>query len=188
MSKQILYFYIKKATNYFFQGLFYTAPICITAYVLVKLFMFFNSLLVTKIPGLGIVIILFAITIIGWLSAKIIHKPILKYFEGIIEKTPLVKLIYTSVKDLVSAFVGQKKKFNQPVLVKMTETGLERVGFIMEEDLHVLGLNNEKVAVYFPMSVSIAGDLFIVPVTQITKLNASSTEVMKFIVSGGISS
>jgi len=188
MSKQILFFYIKKTTNYFFQGLFYTAPIGVTVYVLFKLFKFFDNILSTKVPGLGIVIILLSITIIGWLSAKIIHKPILKYFEKIVEKTPLVKLIYTSVKDLVSAFVGQKKKFNQPVLVKMTDTGLERIGFVMEEDLKVLGLNNEKVAVYFPMSVSIAGDLFIVPVSQITKLNASSTEVMKFIVSGGISS
>lgn len=178
----------KKVTQYFLQGLFYTAPIGITIYLLVVVILFIDSLFNTEIPGIGILAALFIITVIGWIATRFIHKPILQTAEKVFEKTPLIKIIYSSVKDLVSAFLGQKKKFDKPVLVQLDAFGLERLGFIMEENLEFLGLPNTKVAVYVPMSVSIAGDLFIVDSTRVKPLDASSTEVMKFIVSGGLTS
>lgn len=178
----------KKIYQYFLQGLFYTAPLGITIYLLVTVVLYIDSLFNTTIPGIGIISTLLGITIIGWITTRFIHKPLLDRADKIIEKTPLVKLIYSSVKDLVSAFVGQKKKFNKPVIVAIDPNGLERIGFIMEENLVFLGLPDTKVAVYFPMSVSIAGDLFIIDATRVRPLDASSAEVMKFIVSGGLTS
>ncbi len=178
----------KRLSYFFIQGLFYISPIGVTIFVIYQVFMYFDKILDTTLPGLGILVVLVSITLIGWLSVKVIYKPTMKYFEKIIQKTPVVKLIYTSVKDIVSAFIGQKKKFNQPVLVKMADTGLERIGFIMEENLQVIGIEGNKVAVYFPMSISIAGDLFIVPVENISKIDMPAADVMKFIISGGLTS
>lgn len=178
----------KKIIQYFLQGLFYTAPIGITLFLLVKGVLFLDSIFDTSIPGIGIIAVLVGITFVGWLTTKIIHKPLLQRADSLIEKTPLVKLIYSSVKDLVSAFVGQKKKFDKPVLVSIDNYGLERIGFVMEEQLQFLGIEDTKIAVYIPMSISIAGDLFIVDAQRIKPIDASSTEVMKFIMSGGLTS
>ena len=178
----------KKIAQYFLQGLFYTAPIGITIYLLVKGALFIDSIFNTEIPGIGVLAILIGITVIGWITSKIIHKPLLHRAGKLIEKTPFVKLIYTSVKDLVSAFVGQKKKFDKPVLVSLDEHGLERLGFIMEDNLQFLGISGSKIAVYVPMSVSVAGDLFIVDAQRVKPIEASSAEVMKFIMSGGLTS
>ncbi len=178
----------KRIAQYFLQGLFYTAPIGITIFLLVQAVLFIDSFFNAGIPGIGVLAILFGITIIGWITSKIIHKPLLHRAGKLIEKTPLVKMIYTSVKDLVSAFVGQKKKFNKPVLVALDEHGLERLGFVMEDDLQFLGIPSTKIAVYLPMSVSVAGDLFIVDCQRVKPIEASSAEVMKFIVSGGLTS
>lgn len=178
----------KKLSQYFLQGLFYTAPIGITVYLLGITILYIDSLFDTEIPGIGIVAALFGITAIGWIATHFIHKPLLGSADKILGKTPLVKLLYSSIKDLVSAFVGQKKKFNKPVIVAIDPNGLERIGFVMEENLAFLGLPETKVAVYFPMSVSIAGDLFIVDAARVRPLDASSAEVMKFIVSGGLTS
>lgn len=178
----------KKIYQYFLQGLFYTAPIGITVFLLVKGVLFLNSIFDTRIPGIGVLAVLVGITGVGFITSKIIHKPLLERAGKLVEKTPFVKLIYSSVKDLVSAFVGQKKKFDKPVLVSLGEDGLERLGFIMEENLQFLGIDENKIAVYVPMSVSVAGDLFIVDVKRIKPIQASSAEVMKFIMSGGLTS
>src|ERR1035437_4134394 len=112
--------------NYFFQGLIYIAPLSITMYVLVKGFLYIDGILrdfVTQYlgfytVGLGILVMLAGLTVIGFLGSTIIFKPFLVVFDRIISRAPLVKIIYTSVKDLLSAFVGQKKKFSEPVLIR----------------------------------------------------------------------
>ena len=102
-------------------------------------------------------------------------------------RIPLVSLIYYSIKDLILAFVGDKKKFNHPVLVTMyKDTGIKKIGFITQADLSHLNII-DHVAVYMPMSYSLSGELFIVPTENITYLDASSTDVMKMLVSGGVS-
>ena len=112
---------------------------------------------------------------------------IIYYFDLFIVKSPLIKIIYTSLKDLVSAFVGQKKRFNEPVLVKLSkDSNLEKIGFITNKDLKMLGQPNEKVAVYLPHSYAWSGNLFIVKTESLSPINASSTDVMKFIISAGV--
>ena len=104
----------------------------------------------------------------------------------LMEKTPLLNLIYTSIRDLLSAFMGKEKKFNQPVLVKVNIiSDLEKVGFITQRDLSDFGIK-DKVSVYFPHSYNFSGEMFIVPVEQVKPLNIPPSEAMKFVVSGGV--
>ena len=112
---------------------------------------------------------------------------ILLGFEVLIEKAPLVKIIYTSVKDLLSAFVGQKKKFNKPVIVTLNlQPEIERLGYITRKSLEDLHIKEGKVAVYLPLSYSLSGDLIIVSKEYVRPIEVNSTELMKFIVSGGV--
>jgi uncharacterized membrane protein len=91
------------------------------------------------------------------------------------------------VKDLLAAFVGDKKKFDRPVLVRINkENQLHRVGFITQQDLSDLGLK-DMVVVYFPQSYAVAGDHFVVPRENVQPLNVSGPIAMKFIISGGVS-
>lgn len=181
--------------NYFFKGLLLLAPISITLWAIITLFHLIDGLLKEmiisvigrEIPGLGIVVLLVIILVIGFLGSTIIFNPIVTYFDKLMAKAPLIKILYTAVKDLVSAFVGQKKRFTEPVLVKIgRDNCLEKIGFITNRDLSVIGMSDEKVAVYLPHSYAWSGNLFVVSTEYITKLNASPTDVMKFIISAGV--
>ena len=101
------------------------------------------------------------------------------------DRVPLIKLIYTSVKDLIAAFVGKKKRFTEPVLVKM-EGNVERLGFITQRDLTELGISADKIGVYIPFSYALTGNLIIVPKNFVTPVDGNSTDIMKFIISGGV--
>jgi len=102
-------------------------------------------------------------------------------------KIPIINLLFTSLKDILSAFVGKERKFSNPALVKINHlTNLEKLGFITQEDLSKIGVKDKKVAVYFPHSYNFSGELFIVPAEQVTPLDLPSSEIMKFIVSGGV--
>lgn len=186
---------MKKLLGYFFQGLIYLAPIGITIFVLYKSFVLLNDLLtplVSKylgidVPGLSILIVFLMVAALGFLGRTFIARPIKRIVNHIINRVPLIKVIYTSIKDLLSAFVGKEKKFNQAVLVKVnTISNLEKLGFITQEDVSKLGITGDKAAVYFPHSYNFSGELFIVPIEHITKIDVPSADVMKFIVSGGV--
>ena len=186
---------MKRLFSYFFQGLIYLAPLGITLFVLYKAFVFLDDLLnpiVMKyidinFPGLSIIVVFLLVALLGFLGRTIIANPIKRIMNHIINRLPLVKVIYTSIRDLLTAFVGKEKKFNQPVLVKVnTISELEKLGFITQKDISKLGVTGNKVAVYFPHSYNFSGELFIVPEENVKLINAPSADVMKFIVSGGV--
>ncbi len=186
---------MNKLIRYFLQGLLFISPLAITIYAIYVSFQFIDGLLIQyltdligfKIPGLGLIIILTFITLIGIIGSSILLKPILQSLDKIISQAPLVKIIYTSIKDFMSAFVGKDKKFTEPVLVKLSQDfDMERLGFITQHDLTGLGIEADKVAVYLPHSYTFSGNLVVVPVANIKALNANSTEVMKFIVTAGV--
>jgi len=188
---------MSKVIRFFLQGLILLAPVAITIYAFVQLFEFVDGLLIKelttiigfRIPGLGLLIILVTVTLIGYLGTTILFKPVIKSLDRIISQAPLVKIIYTSIKDFMSAFVGKDKKFNEPVLVKVNKDAeLEKLGFITQHDLSKLGIGKGKVAVYLPHSYNFSGNLFIVPVENVRPIDASPTEVMKFIVTAGVTS
>lgn len=187
--------FFRGVLNYFFQGLLFIVPISITVWAIVKLFKLINGLLQgyideflgVDIPGLGLILLLASITLIGLLGSTILFRPIINYFDRLMVKAPLIKILYTAVKDLVSAFVGKKKRFNQPVLVLVNkDSNIEKIGFITNSDLSILGEKNQKVAVYLPHSYAWSGNLFIVPVSNVKPINASAAEVMKFVISAGV--
>ena len=186
---------MKRLGSYFIQGLLLIAPLAAIIYIVYFLFQFTDGLLSTylekffqlKVPGLGILIIICLLVLLGIISETIVAKPIKYLIKGILEKTPFLRLIYTSVKDLFSAFVGKEKKFHRPVIVLVDEKNdLWRMGFVTNEKMGEMGLV-DKVAVYFPFSYNISGILYIVPANRIKPLNISPAEAMKFIISGGVS-
>ena len=186
---------MKKFVNYFLQGLLYIAPLGITLVILYNLLKFvdgllqpyFKELFDITIPGIGVVAIVIIVAFLGYLGKTIIARPIKATLGKMIEKTPLLKLIYSSLKDLFSGFVGEKRKFNQPVLVKVNAvSNLEKLGFLTQNDVTNLGVEGKKAAVYFPHSYNFSGELFIVPCEHITKIDGPPSEIMKFIVSGGV--
>jgi uncharacterized membrane protein len=181
--------------RYLFQGIIITVPIAITLAVILKISAWIADLVAVLgisihplvDPLLGLIGVVMILIIVGGLGSSIFFYPIFKRLEHVIEKTPFLKIVYSSVKDLLSAFVGQKKKFNQPVIVTMSENpSLEKLGFITHQSLTDLGLPEGKVAVYFPLSYSLSGDLFIVPSTAVRTVNVPAAEFMKFIISGGV--
>ncbi len=187
---------MKKFINYFLQGLLYIVPITVTGVVVVWAFNKIDKIipgLLDKlgidmyIPGLGLIIIIALITMIGFVGSSIITSPINSFFQNLLKKAPLLQTIYSSVKDLMSTFVGKKKGFSQPVLVKLYENStIERIGFITNDDLKTLGIKEGKVLVYLPHSYAFSGQLFVVDSTYITLVDANSSEIMKLIVSGGV--
>ena len=182
-SKSIWSFFIRN----FGQGLLFVVPIAATFLVLYYLFQELDAIFPFEIPGLGIVIIIVGVSAIGFIGSKIVTTPIFGFFNRLINKTPIIKIIYSSVKDLLSAFVGNKKKFTKPVLVKLVrDSEASQIGFLTQDDLTNMGLGAGLVSVYIPFSYSIMGNLYVVPAINRTALDISPTDAMKFIVSGGV--
>ena len=176
-----------KIVRYFFNGTLFIVPLVATVYFIIVSFQWLDSRLNLPYPGVGFAIILTVITVFGYFTSNFAFKAFSNWFDRVVNRIPLVKLIYSSVKDLLAAFVGGKRKFNKPVLVTINkENNLHRVGFITQSDLSELGLA-DMVVVYFPQSYAFAGDHFVVPKESIKPLNVSGPVAMKFIVSGGIS-
>jgi uncharacterized membrane protein len=138
------------------------------------------------IPGLGILNVILIILVAGVLVTNVITEPIKAWFNRWLNRLPLLKFLYSSIKDLTEAFVGEEKKFNEPVLVEVNEFGLKKIGFVVKKDMASLGLPGD-VAVYFPYSYSFAGQVVIISADKVKPIDRSAAEVMKFVVSGGVS-
>ena len=180
-------FISKRLLGYFFSGLLLVVPITVIIYVVYNLFIFLDRLIPIAIPGLGLITLLLTITILGYLGSSFITQPIRRSANRLLDRVPLVKTIYTAISDLLSAFVGQKKSFSRPVLVKLSRSSeVEKLGFITNDDLSSLNIESRKIAVYLPHSYNFSGNLYIVPMENVTPISANTAEVMKFIVSGGV--
>lgn len=182
--------FFKLFISNFFRGLLLTIPITVIVYGLIKLFGLIDNMLPAELPlpGIGIAAIIAAVTLVGWLGSTFLAQPIKNYFRQLLNRAPLLKTIYTAISDLMYTVVGKRKSFKHPVMVRVSkEAELDRLGFITEKDLSNLGIAEGKVAVYFPFSYSFSGHLVIVPIENVTALDARSADVMKFIVSGGMS-
>jgi len=178
---------IKGLLGYFLRGLLLVVPATIIIYIVYQLFVFLDRIIPMETPGLGLLVLLGAITAIGFLGSTFIAEGIIRRANKVLDRVPLVKTIYTAITDLLSAFVGQKKSFSRPVLVKLNrESEIEKPGFITNDDLKNLNIHSGKIAVYLPHSYNFSGNIFIVPRENVTPVNANTAEFMKFIVSGGV--
>ncbi|REA61656.1 hypothetical protein DSL64_11890 [Dyadobacter luteus] len=189
--------FLKRILSYFIRGLVLVAPLYATALIIWTGIEFLDNIIPINVPisgrkdvylpGLGGLIIIGGIVLLGFFFSTVVPQSFLRFTESIMRRIPLVSLIYYSIKDLILAFVGDKKKFNQPVLVTVyKDTGIKKIGFITQTDLSHLHIE-EHVAVYMPFSYSLSGELFIVPAENVTVLDTSATDVMKMVISGGVS-
>ena len=179
---------VKYFLRYFFRGLLFVVPASISVYSLYFVFNWLDRLFPNvSIPGFGIVVVVGGTTILGYLGSAWLTKPIIQFFDTILERLPFVRIIYSSIKDLTSAFVGEKKKFDKPVLVQISQdSNLKRLGFLTQDSLKDLQIDEDLVAVYVPHSYNFSGNLFIVEKKYVTPLQSDGAEIMKFIVSGGV--
>lgn len=184
---------MKHLIKYFLNGLLIMAPITLTIYIVVSIIAWFDEMFdlgelpqIGRVPGLGIVVILVLLTAVGYIGSTFIVRPFLVVMERILTKVPLVSIIYTSLKDLFDAFVGDNQKFNAPVMCKMNnDPETFRMGFITQDSLTRLQME-DTVAVYFPDSYNISGELWFIKKDNIRPIDVPSSEIMKFIVSGGV--
>lgn len=191
-------FELNKLLQYFLQGLLVIAPIAVTIYAVYSIVSFVDN----KVPiftakdadgklyvqnyGLGFLIVIAGIITIGYLSSFFIKNRVFHLFDGVLKRTPGIRFIYSTTKDFFEAFAGEKKKFSKPVLANIDDNDVWRVGFITQEEVRDFGFS-EYVAVYIPMSYSIAGNVYLLPrarVRLVTNINA--TDAMKFAISGGV--
>jgi len=189
----------------FLQGLLILAPISITIWILVTAFYWIDGILPNlvymifpkfmgtdatglprRIPGLGFVVFIGIALLVGYISPSWIVSRVVEFAESILERTPGIKLIYSTIKDFFEAFAGSKRKFTKSVLVSIAEPDVWQVGFITQEELQQFELQ-EYVAVYVPQSYAFAGHLYFVKRDRVRVLtDISSADAMKFAISGGV--
>ncbi len=203
--KKRLRWHWRNLLKYFVQGVIILAPIIITAWAVFSLFNYIDNILpnlihslfpvlykpdaegnIQKIPGVGFIIIVVIIVLTGWISSSYIVGKVVEFFGHVLERTPGIRFIYTSVKDFLEAFAGEKKKFDKPVLVNVDAADVWRMGFMTQNNGNRLGLK-DHVVVYVPHSYAVSGIVYIVPTEKVKFLtDVSSTEAMKFALSGGV--
>jgi uncharacterized membrane protein len=197
--------FLSRLVQTFFQGLIILAPIAITAWAVISLFNFIDGILPNlmhllfpsifkldefgypkRIPGLGFLVVLAIVLGVGYISSSFIVGRLVDLFDRILERTPGVKIIYTTLKDFFEAFAGNKRKFDKAVLVSIEASDVWRIGFITHEELHEFGLH-DYMAVYLPQSYAFAGHVYLVKRDRIRVLtDISSADAMKFAISGGV--
>ncbi|MGH7663625.1 MAG: DUF502 domain-containing protein [Gemmatimonadaceae bacterium] len=178
---------MRKLLNYFLRGLVFIAPLAITIYACVWIFTTVDQWLNFGIPGLGFAVTIVLITAVGFLASNLLTRGLLGLVETLVARLPFVRLLYSSTKDLLNAFVGEKRRFDTPVMVSLVPGGVRALGFVTQPSLERLGLATH-VGVYFPQSYNFAGQVLMVPADQIVRIDGASSDVMAFIVSGGVTS
>jgi uncharacterized membrane protein len=204
-KKLAVKFHWRRLLQFFLQGLVVIAPIGVTIYAVYFLFTTVDGILPNivyklspemigvdangepkRIPGLGFVIVILIVILIGAISSSFFVGKMVEVLDTVLERTPGIKFIYTSVKDFLEAFAGNKKKFDKPVLVNVDATDVWRLGFITQADADNFGLIDHAV-VYIPHSYAISGITYFVPKQNIRHIdNIHSGDAMKFVVSGGV--
>jgi uncharacterized membrane protein len=172
--------------NYFLRGVVVVVPLVLTVYVCALIFTTIDSWMPVPIPGLGFVLAIVAITLVGALASNLVSRGVLSAVDRLFDRVPFVRLLYSSAKDMLNAFVGEQKRFDKPVLVSVTsDRAVKVVAFLTSESLASLGAENH-VTVYVPLSYSVAGHIVVVPADRVERIDAGAAEVMAFILSGGV--
>jgi uncharacterized membrane protein len=178
---------MRRLLGYFVRGLVLLAPLAVTVWVCWLLFTNVDGWLGLPIPGAGFVATLLLITVVGFLGSNLLTRSAVSVLEGLMGRLPFVRLLYGSTKDLLNAFVGEKRRFDKPVILDLSpDGGVRLVGFVTQESLAHLGMA-EYVAVYCPHSYNFSGQLHLVLATRVRALDVASADAMAFVVSGGVS-
>src|SRR5215475_14716314 len=172
--------------NYFLRGLVVVAPLAITVYVCVLVFRTIDGWLGLSIPGIGFVLTILLILLVGFLASGLFTRGVVGALGDVFEKLPFVRLLYSSSKDMLNAFVGEKRRFDKPVLVSLSADGAVKVlAFLTSDSLASLGVA-DHVTVYMPVSYGFSGHILVVPADRVQRIEADAGAVMAFIISGGV--
>ena len=177
---------MSRLLNYFFKGLIVVAPVFITLYICWVIFTWIDNWIRLPIPGAGFVASIVLITFIGFAAQTFASRILLSGLDSLFARLPFVRLLYSSTRDLLNAFVGEQRRFDKPVMVTLAGGGGARVfGFLTQESMDSFGVA-DSVTVYVPQSYGFAGNLLVFPASQVRRLDAESAQVMAFILSGGV--
>lgn len=172
--------------NYFFRGLIVLAPAVVTVYVFWLMFSTVDRWLGFQVPGAGIAVTVVLVTLFGFLTSTVLARWVLGLVDQMFNRLPLVRLVYSATRDLLDAFVGEKRRFDRPVVVATHADGVEKAfGFVTAETMERFGLD-DHVTVYLPFSYTFTGVIRIYPRKQVRALTTDSAQVMAFVVSGGV--
>jgi len=184
--------YIKK---YFITGLLVLIPVWATFYVLSGLLSLIDGMLGNlpghfiglDFPGLGIVTLVLIVLLIGMLSANYFGKRFVRYSETLMQKVPLVRGVYSTVKQIMETF-SVKHSFHGVALVEYPRAGCYSVGFMTGEVPDaIVGKPGKYITVFVPTTPNpTAGFLLILPEAEVTLLNMTVEQGMKFIISLGL--
>jgi uncharacterized membrane protein len=177
---------VRKLLNYFIRGLIVVTPLAVTIWICVMIFQWIDDLLGFPIPGTGFVIMIVLVTMVGFLASTLVARGLGGVFDRLLARLPFVSLLYSSTKDMLNAFVGEKRRFDKPVLVSLSQDGATKlVGFLTAESLTSLGAA-EHVTVYIPLSYGVAGHIILVRSDRVHRIDADAANVMAYILSGGV--
>ena len=142
------------------------------------------------IPGLGLASAIVLIVLVGLLSHVLIFQKLFDLWEGIISRVPLVKTIYTALKDFIGYFSpDQEDRFSKVVLVQLPGQSFQLLGFVTREnfdDIPLDPLAEDPIAVYMPMSYQIGGYTLYLSRSCLTPLDIRFEEAMRLAVTGGV--
>jgi uncharacterized membrane protein len=177
---------VSRLLNYFLRGLVVVVPLALTIYVCAVIFTTIDSWLGLPIRGVGFLITIALITVVGALASSFVTRSLITALDNLLERLPFVRLLYSSAKDMLNAFVGEKRRFDKPVLVAVSgDRAVKVLAFLTSDSLASLGLA-DQVTVYMPQSYGLAGHIIVVPADRVERINADAAEVMAFIISGGV--
>ncbi len=171
--------------GYFARGLVVLTPVAVTAYISWWVLDTVDGWLGIPIPGLGLVVTVAMITAVGFAASNLITRSFVAALEGLFGRLPFVRLLYNSTRDLLNAFVGEQKRFDQPVVIALTDD-VRVLGFVTQEAVTGLPGTTGTVAVYCPQSYNFAGQLLLVPASRVAPITSAASDVLAFIVSGGV--
>lgn len=176
----------QRTPTYFLRGAAITLPVALTLWIAWEAINWIDSWLGLPYWGIGLLIVLATITLIGALATNVVTRAAIGTLDLVLARLPLIRLLYNAAKDLMGAFVGEKRRFNRAVRVQPDPSlDLWFLGFVTSDDLSRLGLEG-WVAVYLPQSYNIAGNLVLVPTDRVVPVAVDSADLMAFIVSGGV--
>ncbi|MCC7298364.1 MAG: DUF502 domain-containing protein [Bacteroidia bacterium] len=175
--------------NYFLRGLLVLLPVGLTIGIIFWILTTLGTWL--NIDGLGWkglffygMLIIATILLVGFATKGVVANQIINFFEGIIEKAPGLNFIFGTTKDVTEAFVGDKKKFTEPVIVEMAE-GVYKIGFMTQKTMAIIG-KPDFVTVYLPFCYSLSGEMIVIDAGRVRPIDQESSHITKFVISGGV--
>tara|TARA_B100000963_G_scaffold170602_1_gene148425 strand:+ start:466 stop:1080 length:615 start_codon:yes stop_codon:yes gene_type:complete len=190
--------FLTRLRNYFIAGIVVLIPIGITLYLTLFIIKVSgnvipkeinpNNYLPFDIPGVEILIALFLITFIGWLSLSFIGKKFFELFNNFLKKIPILRTIYSAIGQMTESFTKKDNDEKSVVLLEYPRKGIWVVGFATKENKGIIkdNVNEDLVNVFVPTTPNpTSGFLLMLPKKDLIYLNVSFEQASKFIVSAG---